>query len=44
VPADSENADEVAEHGEHDEGAALPPSTRTGAGRSRSGGSGRKGS
>jgi len=44
VPTDSESADEVAEHGEHDEGRALPPSTRTGAGRSRSGGSGRKGS
>jgi glucose-6-phosphate dehydrogenase assembly protein OpcA len=44
VPSDSEGADEVAQHGEHDEPVARPQSTRSGAGRSRSGGSGRRNS
>jgi hypothetical protein len=36
VPADSVGADEVAQHGEHDEPVTRPQSTRGGAGRSRS--------
>jgi hypothetical protein len=45
VPEDSKDADEVAEAGEHDEheqGSALPPSTRGGPGRNRSGSGARK--